>query len=349
MNPSIVFDLRQRYNTTSPDYEKKPYSQQKSPITEIEVDEVDYDRPYWVAPDLSGEHGNHFVLISLVSDHLYNLGYKEESQEFKEVVFDNMKTNKLNLYQIINKYVNYFDSISEKIIDGDSYIKIEKQPKELQQLQEFSNVTLASVKKLHSEGFDFDSTNAYGRNILFYVKDRDTMEWIFNNVYDVKKESDYIKLFELDVFNTSLLIKHQNPIVLDFLFEKMFTKEKEFSNLIQKWCVGVDTFSRCMEDSIVKNLNGIFAKDENNGVFHKDPNLVQYKQNVLIIAKLFSKLNKVYPEFTNSIIATGSKAFKNEPSKLNFWKENMEKEYLDQSLQLRKPDTDAPKAKKLKV
>lgn len=340
MNPSIVFDLRQRYSTTSSDYEKKPYSQQKSPITGIEVDEVDYDRPYWVAPDLSGEHGNHFVLISLVSDHLYSLGYKEESQEFKEVVFDNMKTNKLNLYQIINNYVNYFDSISEKIIDGDSYIKIEQQPKELQQLAEFSNVTLASVKKLHSEGFDFDSTNAYGRNILFYVKDRDTMEWIFNNVYDVKKESDYIKLFELDVFNTSLFIKHSNPDVMDFILEKMLTKEKEYSDLIKKWCVGVDTFSRCMEDSIVKDLNSIFSSEQNFTI---------YTQQVTTMAKLFSKLNKVYPEFTNSIINTGSNKFKNDPKKLNFWKEHMEKEYLDQSLQLRKPDADAPKAKKLKV
>ncbi len=340
MNPSIVFDLRQRYSTTSPDYEKKPYSQQKSPITEIEVDEVYHDRPYWVAPDLSGEHGNHFVLISLVSDHLHGLGYTQESQEFKEIVFTNMKTNEMNIYQLTNKFVNYFDSISEKIIDGESYIKIEKQPKEYLQLPEFKNVTLESVKKLHYENFDFNQTNVYGRSILFYTKDRKTMDWLFNNVFDIKKEEDYIKLFELDVFNTSLLIKHGNPDVMDYILEKMLTKEKEYSDLIKKWCVGVDTFSRCMEDSIVKDLNSIFSSDQNFSI---------YTKQVTTMAKLFSKLNKVYPEFTNSIINTGSNKFKNDPKKLNFWKEHMEKEYLDQSLQLRKPDTDAPKAKKLKV
>lgn len=349
MNPSVVFDLRQRYSTTSSNYEKVPSSQQKSPITNIEVEEIDYERPYWVAPDLSGEHGNHFVLVSLVNEHLENLGYKQEAQEFKDIVLDKMnKNNKnvfdenTNIYQIINKFVNYFDSISEKIIDGEQYIKITKQPKEFEQLEEFKNVTLQSVQKLKSDGFDFDRANIYGRSILFYVKDRDTMEWLFNNVYDINKTEDYLKLFELDVLNTSLLVKHSNPEILDFLLSKMLTKEKEFPELIQKWCVGVDTFSRCMEDSIVKQLNVIFRPEQD---FH------QYTKHVTTFAKLFSKLNKVYPEFTNSIIKTGSNAFKNDSSKLKFWKEHMETEYLkeslDQSLQLKKPDS--PKTKKLKV
>ncbi len=340
MNPRTFHDLRQRYNITSSEYEKTPYQHQKMPITDIEVDDVDYARPYWVAPDLAGEHGNHFNLLSLVSAHLDKLGFRQESEEFKEVFFESMKKNHTTIYQLTNKFVNYFDSISEKVIDGEAYIKIEKQPKEFEQLPEFKNVTLESVKKLHSNGFDFNQTNVYGRDILFYVKDRDTMEWLFNNVYDINKSEDYMKLFQLDVFNCSLLIKQNNPAVLDFILEKMFTKETEFSSLIQKWCVGVDTFSRCMEDSIVKNLNTIFAKDQN---------FTQYADNVTITAKLFSKINKVYPEFTNAIINTGSEAFKSDPVKLSFWKKNMEIEYLDQSLQLRKPDSEYPKTKRLKL
>lgn len=340
MNPNIFFDLRQRYSTTSSNYEKIPYSQQKNAITEIKVDDVEYERPYWVAPDLSGEHGNHFVLISLVSEHLYNLGFKQESEEFKDIVFENIKKNDKNIYKIINKFVNYFDSISEKIIDGESYIKITKQPKEFQQLEEFKNVTLQSVKKLKADGFNFDKQNIYGRNILFYVKDKETVEWLFNNVYDVNNQRDYIKLFELDVFNTSLLIKHNNPSVIDFILEKMFTKEKEFSNLIKKWCVGVDTFSRCMEDSIVKNLNFIFSQEEN---FEK------YANHVDIIVKILLKLKNIYPEFTNSIIDAGSNAFKNDSKKFNFWKEHMEKEYLDKILQIKKPNNEPFKSTKSKV
>lgn len=349
MNPKTLFDLRQRFNNTYSDYNHKPYSQHKKPITDMNVDDTDYERPFWVAPDLDSEQGNIFSLTAIVSEHLKSLGYTQEANEFKEIIFENMKNKKnITIFQTIDKFLNYFDSISEKTIDGESYVKIEKQKKEFQQLSEFKNVTLESVKKLFSENFNFNTTNIYGRSILFYVKDRNTLEWIFNNVYDINKSEDYVKLFQLDVFNTSLLINYTKDDMIDFILEKMITKEKDFSQLITKWCVGVDSFSRCMEDSIVKNLNMYFSNEDEESV-NLNSTFTNLDSKIIKIAKLFSKVNKFYPEFTNSIINTGSLAFKDNPKKLKLWKTNMEKKYLEQLLQDSKPDNESMQHKKLKI
>jgi len=146
--------------------------------------------------------------------------------------------------------------------------------------------------------------------------------------------------FELDNFNSSLLIKHQDPDMIDFILGNMLTKEKEFGDLIQKWCVGVDRFSRCMEYSIVKNLNVIFDKDKAYAPYMKD---------VQKIAGTLAKIRKVYPEFTNSIINRGNIVFKNDEKKLKFWKQHMEYTLVSNTLKDKEDITTIESVKSLKI
>lgn len=318
MDENHYFNLVRRYQNSTTEYEKKPYSQHELSILDIKVEDVLYERPYWVAPDLSGPHGNNINLINIVKDTLYKNGFSDEANEFQNLALKITKqtTSKSAtdyLVNIINQFVDYENAIKSKVINGETYINIKEQIKDLQQLPEFKNVNLETVKKLHEKNFDFSTQNTYGRSILFYVKDKKTMEYIFDNVYDINNVSDYLKMFKLDVFQSSLLIKHEDPEILDFILGKMLSKEKDFGELIKKWCLGVDSFSRCMEDSIVKNLNNTFGQKTNAVAFTYTPKKLQN------ISNLLGNLLKINPEFINATLIRGKVAFQNDKEKLEIW------------------------------
>jgi len=340
MNHTFLFDITSRLNPAMTEYEKKPYNEHRVPITRYHVDQEDYDRPFWVAPDLSDKAGNNFAIITIIEQHLSKLGYIDEAKEFREIALNGMVNKKMNLYQIINKFVNYTDSISSKVIDGDKYIKINPQPAHVLQIKEFKNVTLNSIKKLHANQFDFSTTNTYGRDILFYVQEKAAIEWLFENVFDTTKERDYLRLFSLDEFQTSLLIKHKNLEITNYILEKMLEKEDKFHSLIHKWCTGVDSFSRCIEDPIVTQLNQIFAGDTN---------LNEYCELTKKNAKVISTLARVYPEFAQSIISRGDTALKDNKEKLAFWRTCFEKEYFEYSLKEKVDSKNITSTKSLKI
>ncbi len=182
--------------------------------------EVDYERPYF-----NPKNQETFGIISNFEDLMKNLGYSLEFEQFQNA----MILKNLQPVDILNKielFVDFRDVIIQKDIDGEIFQKIKKNPIKYENPKIFVKHSLSTLKQTTDESLC--QKNIYGRNILYYVKDPDVLNYILQRN---ERFENHIDLFSIDVFNSSVLNFQRNIDCYKILLEKMIALSPDVTNL----------------------------------------------------------------------------------------------------------------------
>jgi len=119
---------------------------------------INYERPLFLFPNLSGEQGNPTEYFKLASSQLKKFGFYRESQELKKLRFTPYKEH----FNIIARFLDFTNNQQNN--------KCIKQP------EIFSQSSIEEIKKLIKNEHDFSLTNCYGRNHLHYLNDLNSIK-----------------------------------------------------------------------------------------------------------------------------------------------------------------------------
>ena len=308
---------------------------------------IQYERPYFNSPNLEKEAGNIYSFINLLEDCMRQYGYFHEATEILhlcEQFFvdtrsanssnynkyqENIKKTDSDLYEcFINDLALFLDmqsSIARKIIDGQIYEKVNKTPKELFNLKEFNKTDLNSVKHYDKNGFDFAQTNTYNRSIFNYVSSLDSLNYLWSKNQTLKNNgNNYINIFHLDEFNSSLLHTAKSIETYQFFLKQMIVENKQVSSFIFKgqniWGKpACEKFTDLFVKWITSTTPGKFSKEEMEPFVHTlieiekiDPHyalefekIIKNKNNMmkLLQSDQYSNTDKFYDNFLSSFFA----------------------------------------------
>lgn len=209
--------------------------------------QVEYPRPLFDFPNLSGEYGNPREYFRLAVDSLRASGFRREAKELDSHKKDAYPTH----FNTIARFLDYTNSKFDSEDDEYIYIKIKKGSESIEQPRVFSMHSVSELKELVSEDHNFSLTNCYGRNHLHYMSDLASIILLVEK----NKEKQWFDIFHLDVFNSTLL--HGNRCLRSFAYilNEMHSESPE---LAEQFLFGHNVFGKNAYADFLKQCNEIF-------------------------------------------------------------------------------------------
>ncbi len=272
--------------------------------------EIEYERPYFVFPDLNSPEGNPMEYFKMAQATLQENGFKKESKELGDLRFSKYSDH----FDIINRYLNF--SHSKVVTEDEEYIhiKIKKSSKLTTQPRVFYEKSEEDIKDLIEQNHDFSLTNCYNRNHLHYLNDAKAIKLLLEE----NKNQQWFDLFDLDNFNSTLLHGknlESFTVILTAMYEESPAMTKVF-------LYGENCFS--------KNAFGDFLKDCDS-IFSPKQNMPQQK-TIDDITKVISIIGKIDPqkrdELLNAFVTVEEKnpSFKDANLKQTIFRTTLESE-----------------------
>lgn len=176
---------------------------------------VDYPRPTYQFPDLNSPGGNTFSYLHEIMQRLKECGFKMEAKEVSTI----LSMKKDEIFSFLSKYVNFgetidwpqYDQINSLLTSqgiNQEFSPLFYSSKSVNQLPEFTQISLKSIQKLEKDNFNFNTLNCYHRNMLWYTVSSD------DNVLEYLLKNTDIDIFHIDHFQTTPLhhlIHHSSP------------------------------------------------------------------------------------------------------------------------------------------
>lgn len=222
-----ILDMQRRYQTT--DYREDVVYEGPTCASvlkdEYRSENIDYDRPVFHSPLVSGPDGNVFVLFNMLEECLKNNGYKQEFLEFKNSI------ENVDYVECINRMALLVDmeNVVKKVnVDGEIYKKTIKTPEHVKNPIEFKISTIHQFDEAVKNGFDITTTNTYGRNIMYYIREPELLAHVIAYNSKLKEDGkDYIRYTHLDNFNSPVIIYKENLKSYNLLLRETIKETEE--------------------------------------------------------------------------------------------------------------------------
>ena len=208
---------------------------------------VEYPRPLFSFPSLSGEYGNPREYFRMAVDSLRGSGFRREAKELDSHKKDAYATH----FNTIARFLDYTNSQSQSEDDEYIYIKVKKGSESIEQPRVFSMHSVSELKELFSEGHDFSTTNCYGRNHLHYIDDLASIKLLVEK----NKEKQWFDIFHLDVFNSTLLHGNRDMRSFAYILDEMHSENPE---LAEQFLFGHNVFGKNAYADFLQKCNEIF-------------------------------------------------------------------------------------------
>jgi hypothetical protein len=251
-----------------------------NPNEYVNID-IDYDRPSFNFPT-SMEGGNPLVYWKEAQGRLRSLGFKKESEE----IGDYKEYSYAEQFNVLASYLK-FSNNGEIISEDDGYIIIKKEKeKNIKQLDIF-NMNSKMLKSLVENNFDFSVTNAYGRNIFYYLNNIEDFELFLNH----KNTKNLFNPFDIDNLQSNLLYCHSNNIkTFDFILEKMIEIDKSSSLLFLR---AYNIYNKHPLQKFLSNISPIFKNEAS---------LQANKENLPFLFKISYLFEKIEPSLSSNFL-----------------------------------------------
>jgi len=187
--------------------------------------EVDYTRPYFAFPDLSGPMGNPYDFYPVACDALKKNGFKAEALELQDKY---KKTAGAQHFNTISRFLDI--SPNSEVVQEDSeyvYLKVRKDAQEAKQIEWFKYVNSHNIDTMIEEGVDFSEKNIYGRTIFNYAN-YETLE----KLLEKNKEYQWIDLMDFDNFEQHLLISQNHMSSFNLVLKNVIEDYPEMADKI---------------------------------------------------------------------------------------------------------------------
>jgi hypothetical protein len=210
--------------------------------------QIEYPRPLFMFPDISGEQGNPREYFKLATAQLRKFGFYRESKELESLGFEPYATH----FNNIARYLDYTNSQMESEDDEYIYLKIKKSDGSVEQPRCFSRVVPSHVQELIDEEHDFSLTNCYGRNHLHYTTELPAVKLLV----EANKNNQWFDIFHLDCFNSTLLHGKRSFPVFGYLLEEMYNESPE---LTERFLHGTNLFGQNAFGEFLKACDVMFS------------------------------------------------------------------------------------------
>lgn len=261
-------------------------------------DYYEHPRPKFLFPLKNSEDGNPIFYFSIAIKILKEAKFNQEAAELQQFMFspyeDHIKY--ISRYLDIGSFISYQDYQEQSDFAKKRKINLDITPivfedhGELKQVPEFRNVTINSIKKLISQGFDFNTVNTYGRNMLWYADSPDITSYLINNT-DI--DIFHIDEVGLSVFNKCFL--HQDMEcsygTLITIIDNMHQRNPIYSKHLLK-----DSY---VFESIVTHFTNILDKHFLNSTSSDFLQKPEFKENIAMILDVSSLIYQFNEEQFN--------------------------------------------------
>lgn len=196
---------------------------------------IEYNRPHFEFPDLSGPDGNPMVYWPMAIKKLASYGFIKEAREIPNYTTMSYKDQ----FNYLAQYLDFSEK-NEILSEDDEhvYIKVKKDEvlsKTCKQLPLFQIQNRHKLEELYLNGYDLTVTNCYNRNILHYLDDHNTLKFMLEK----NQEENWFDLFDLDNFKKILLSAHINKLEnFNLVLSHMIKQNKELTPLYLRFAEG---------------------------------------------------------------------------------------------------------------
>lgn len=259
----------------------------------------EHPRPKFLFPLKNSEDGNPIFYFSIAIKILKEAKFNQEAAELQQFMLSPSENHiqYISRYLDIGNFISYQDyqeqsdfAKKRKINLDITPIVFEDHGEDLKQIPEFRNVTINSIKKLISQGFDFNTVNTYGRNMLWYADSPDTTSYLINNT-DI--DIFHIDEIGLSVFNKCFL--HQDVEcsygTLITLIDNMHQKNPNYSKYFLE--------NSYVFESIVTHFTNVLDKQFLQSSSSDFLNKSEFKENITMILDISSLIYQFNEEQFN--------------------------------------------------
>jgi hypothetical protein len=253
---------------------------------------VDYPRPLFDFPDLSGEYGNPREYFRLAVSRLNGEGFYREADEL-----DSHKKDKYDTH--FNTLARFLDFTNNKIESEDDeyiYIKIKKGVESIEQPRIFSLKSFKEIQKLINSEHDFSMTNCYGRNHLHYIDDLNSIKLLIEE----NKQKQWFDIFHLDNFNSTFLHGNRDLFSFAYILDEMHSESPE---LAERFFYGTNVFGQNAFGEVLKQCNEMFSP--------KSPSISSHSLHGL--AEVLRVMGKIDPKKRDEFILKIEESETNNP------------------------------------
>ena len=253
--------------------------------------EVDYPRPHFDFPDLASPEGNPWVYWYMARKAIRPAGYTVEAEQMRDLKNTRYEEHFDYLARLLD-----FTPKEEKIKEDDDYVYLRVKKDTSREVMDLKQPMLFKLNKpdllaeLLEQGEDFSIRNCYGRHILHYANNPETIRWILAE----NKKHEWFDIFELDNFNGTVLHTQTDirnfAIVLNAMYE-------ENPKLAELYFTGTDFFDNNASGVLLHQLDLIFSQKNPQPV---SPEQLEKLSECLLI------IQKVNPRMAQDIIASFS-------------------------------------------
>lgn len=216
--------------------------------------EVDYERPHFDFPSLSGEAGNPMVFWKMALDALKAHGFHKEVQEIP----DYKKFAYQDQFNVLAYYLDFTER--QEVLNEDEdyvYLKVRKNEslqKTTKQLPLFKINNKEKLESFYLTGTDLSVTNCYGRNLLYYLDDYQALSYIL----ELNKTEQFLDLFALDNMNTTVLYAHADNLQnFTLILNHMADENAYLTNMMLH---GMNLLDMYPLEKYLKHLDVCFSK-----------------------------------------------------------------------------------------
>lgn len=288
--------------------------------------EVEYDRPFFIFPDLSSEQGNPMEYFKLTQNALKKCGFYREAKELEELRFTNYNEH----FNHIARFLDFTNSQVASEDDDFVYIKIRKNSDVTEQPRIFSQKRADEIRELIDEGHDFSLTNCYGRHHLHYLTELPAIK----ELVEANKQHNWFELFDLDCFNSTLLHGKRDFPVFAYLLNEMY---QESPKIAETFLYGTNAFE--------KNAFGEFLHECD--IMFSPKNSLPSMERVMQLGEVLQVIGKIDPQKRDQFIGLFDQVEKNNPA---FKTSDIKPIILNAILESELPKNDeAVKSKKMKI
>lgn len=186
--------------------------------------DVNYPRPYFHFPDLSGEYGNPYHFWQVVVKKLEEYGYKHEVEEIKRSNIDKQSYSKH--FDNISYFLDFSPSSETLKEDGDFvYLKVKKEAlhvmHDLKQPSLFKAKSVQQLEVLLECETDFSIVNCYNRKILHYAHQPASVSYLLEQ----NATHNWFDIFHIDNFEGSFLHAQTNLNSFNQIFKTMLNED----------------------------------------------------------------------------------------------------------------------------
>lgn len=256
--------------------------------------DIEYNRPLFIFPDLSGEQGNPIEYFKLAVNQLRKFGFYREAKELNSVSREPYSTH----FNNIARFLDFTNSQMESEDDEYVYIKIKKNGIDgTEQPRVFSQNSYDQIKELIDSNHDFSLTNCYGRNHLHYLNEIAPIQLLV----EANKEHQWFDIFDLDNFNSTVLHGNKNFTVFSYLLEEMYLVSPE---LTKRFLYGTNKLDKNAFGEFLQECDTMFSPKQS----------LPSMDRISELGQVLKVLGKIDPDKRNQFIGLFDEVEKKNPA-----------------------------------